>query len=343
MAKADTPRPLLHAAEIARRYPGCWKQVDYLRAHRGRGLPDWPAWCYLPIAGGIGVAKSIHAVNDDDLAAVAHATDDALLIVTLAAWRATQLVYRFDVDLARELIAGGVDDRLPSDALRHLPTWCPYVTWSELPLSRDDATVFGFFVHLEYDSNTGRPELRWLLDTSAGFRPAILHLDRPTITESLAAVLAQIKKGAPAALSEAKHDLLNRGWRDMLNIVAPHSLYLCAQNADAPPGALEPHFPAPTKTKDGPRTFAPERVTTWDVGVRIGAVLRAASAGGSGDLQRGEGIHARPRGDIRTAHWHHFWTGPRSGTRTLIVHWLPPIEVNIESGAPLPTTIRPVQ
>jgi hypothetical protein len=27
----------------------------------------------------------------------------------------------------------------------------------------------------------------------------------------------------------------------------------------------------------------------------------------------------------RRAHWHHYWTGPRGGKRTLILHWIPPL------------------
>ena len=47
--KSCRPRDLLNAA--SRDYPSAWSQADEFRADRGAGLPDWPAWCYLPMAG----------------------------------------------------------------------------------------------------------------------------------------------------------------------------------------------------------------------------------------------------------------------------------------------------
>jgi hypothetical protein len=38
--------------EFGRRYPGCWKQLEGFALSRGQGnLPDWPGWCYMPVAG----------------------------------------------------------------------------------------------------------------------------------------------------------------------------------------------------------------------------------------------------------------------------------------------------
>ena len=43
-------RPLAPLRQVAQQYPGLWQQLDRLRAQRGRGLPQWPDWCYLPLA-----------------------------------------------------------------------------------------------------------------------------------------------------------------------------------------------------------------------------------------------------------------------------------------------------
>ena len=81
-------------------------------------------------------------------------------------------------------------------------------------------------------------------------------------------------------------------------------------------------------------------MTTWDVGVRLGAALRrayqAAQTGGTD-------THAGPRAHIRRAHWHGFWSGPREGERRFDLRWLPPIPVNVEDVGELPFTVRPVR
>lgn len=45
------PRPTRHLADMGRRFPRGWWQVDELRADRSRRLPDWPNGCFLPLAG----------------------------------------------------------------------------------------------------------------------------------------------------------------------------------------------------------------------------------------------------------------------------------------------------
>jgi hypothetical protein len=75
--------------------------------------------------------------------------------------------------------------------------------------------------------------------------------------------------------------------------------------------------------------------------VRLGAALRRAYQ--REQLDRDEGVsggRSRPRAHIRRAHWHTFLAGPGRTERR--VRWLPPIAVNVEDGATLPATIRPV-
>ena len=43
--------PKNHLAYYSRIYPSAWKQVDQFRADRGKSLPFWPDWCFLPLAG----------------------------------------------------------------------------------------------------------------------------------------------------------------------------------------------------------------------------------------------------------------------------------------------------
>lgn len=45
-------RPRDHLVAAGKLYPEAWKAADEFRADRGQdGLPNWPEWCYLPLAG----------------------------------------------------------------------------------------------------------------------------------------------------------------------------------------------------------------------------------------------------------------------------------------------------
>lgn len=49
---SDLPRPKLHLVTAGKRFPSAWVQYDQFRQGRGQnGLPDWPDWCYCPMAG----------------------------------------------------------------------------------------------------------------------------------------------------------------------------------------------------------------------------------------------------------------------------------------------------
>ena len=92
-------------------------------------------------------------------------------------------------------------------------------------------------------------------------------------------------------------------------------------------------------------TGSARRTAVLPVGTRIGAALqtakRADDGAGDKDKQRDAKTQNSPVAHMRRAHWHHYWTGPKTGERKLILKWLPPIPVNIEGEAP--TVIRKVK
>ncbi len=42
-------RPKQHLEYYSKLYPAAWKQVDKFRAGKGKDLPFWPEWCFLPL------------------------------------------------------------------------------------------------------------------------------------------------------------------------------------------------------------------------------------------------------------------------------------------------------
>ena len=60
-------RPAEHLRAVMRDYPELGPWVDMLRRDRGRNLPDWPEWCFLPMAGWYALACHAHNVPRLDL------------------------------------------------------------------------------------------------------------------------------------------------------------------------------------------------------------------------------------------------------------------------------------
>lgn len=335
-------RPRDHLAVIARQYPHAWRSVDEFRADRGTGgLPDWPEWCFLPLAASYAIVSG----GGNNRVSLDRARDVGRL-GALAAWRVTQGIYRFDPAVYAEIVKTPVDGDVPHDVLFRLPEWCVYVETPDMLLA--DGVVHGFFAHLECDAGSGRPELRLLIDADAGLLPVPVHLGPWSLAESLNRMVNAASAQAVALGMGAAPPGLLTTIQSRIEPLVSLLLFLCAQNAEIGAGARRPENPQPKHTKRGWRLFPADRPTTWDVGVRLGAALRAA-------YQQTEtiddGAHEGPRPHIRRAHWHGYRSGPMkrpdgsdipTSERKFDLRWLPPIPVNLESVDVLPATIRSV-
>lgn len=338
-----TCRPREHLVTAGKLYPDAWKRADDFRADRGKdGLPNWPDWCYLPMAGWYAIVSG----GGSNRVSLQNAGDVGRL-AALGAWRVTQGIYRFDPALYEAIAATPVDGDLPHDLLYRLPEWCVFV---ETP-GREwhGSQMYGFFAHLEWDANTGRTELRLLIDCDADLTPIPLHLGPWTLAESIARMtdVASIQSmGAGLdAVPSGFTGALRAGIEPMVSLL----LYLCSQNAEIGDGTRAPANPAAKRTKKGWRLFPPDKPTAWDVGVRLGSALRLAyHADETGQI----GTHAGPRPHVRRAHWHGFRSGPMkrpdgseipASERQFGLKWLPPIPVNIDNLENLPATIRPIK
>lgn len=330
----DPPRPRQHLIAAGKLYPGAWRRCDVFRAGRGRDLPNWPDWCYLPLSAWYAIVSADAGV--DRLTPTL--AGDVGRLGAIGTWRLTQGVYRFDPALFADLIGTPVAGDLPHEILYRLPEWCVYLETPGMML--DGQTLYGFFAHLEHDVNTGRLELRLLLDGEADLRPIPLHLGAWTLGESIAR-MADVSRihalGAGVAIPAGFAGEVRGQVEPLVSLL----LYLCSRNAEIGDGSRIPGNPAPVRTKRGWRLFPADQVRTWDVGVSLGAALRRAYH--ASETARG-GTHAGPRGHIRRAHWHGYWLGGRAApeARTFDLRWMPPIAVNLDSPDDLPATIRPV-
>lgn len=183
-------RPIEHLQRYSALYPLAWKQLNSFREMRGKGLPDWPEWCFCPLAGAYAVVSGGggNRLNPDMVG-------DVSRVGALAAWRTTKTIFRFDSTLASALTDTDLN-KLPVDILYRLPQWCVYIEapnldWFGLP-------VAGFFAHLENDANTGRSELRFLFDVDGFDGPELtllqIHLNYENLGEGIDAALRESKR-----------------------------------------------------------------------------------------------------------------------------------------------------
>lgn len=309
-------------------------------------MADWPDWCFCPLA----ASADIIAGSQKSVGINHRALYDVARIGALAAWRVTQTVYRFDPDMLSALIDSSITN-LPIDVLFHLPEWCMYIEtpglyWLSRPLA-------GFFVHLEYDIRTGRPELRFLFDTDEADGPSLfaqqLHLTVATLDQAVEEAINEAKRhmghmmtgGGPGLEPATPTSFL----KTMATAVQPALslvLYLCSRSVDIQ--GERPQRPRQKKTKKGWKIFPPEHPNIVEVGYAIGSALRSSRQTEESAEEGDNDFTDRkaPRPHVCKAHWHHFWTGAQGGERQCVLKWLPPIPVNINTIDDLPLTVKHV-
>ena len=314
-------RPSEHLRVANHLYPRSWKLVDQFRAGRGRDLPRWPAWCFLPMAGWYAIVS-----NDTDSDKIqAEQGADIGRLAAVGIWRYSQGVYRFDPDVYAALWETRISGDLPAEVLLRLPEWCLYIetpsaTWAE-------NTLYGFFVHLEWDANNHRHELRLLIDTEDLLWPFPIHLGEWSLETALQRAINESTRHIPMGmLAELPGAEQVKRIAETLIPMVSLVLYLCSDEPDFGP-QKKPERAKPRKTKKGWRLFPPPGPTIWTVGELIGKTIRQAQD------QAYEGHDKRKvRPHLRRGHWHGYWTGPRTGEQRFRYHWIPPMLVGDKDG-----------
>lgn len=309
--------PQQHLEKIGARFPGAWSHVDMFRQSRGVDLPEWPSWCFMPMAAWVAIATQ--GQNNPLLGAMSAAPLSAL-----GTWRYSQGVYRFDADTYAALADTVVSGALPVEVLYRLPEWCIYIETPDSNWAGDK--LFGFWAHLEWDANTERHELRLLLNCGELLLPIPVHLGPWTITEAVdraasEAVLQSRKAGLGLSSQSIPVERIGADINRLISLL----LYICSDEPEIDderePGS-SPARPSAVKTKRGWKMFPAKKPRVWTVGGDTGAQLREAR-----ELQEQSDGSRTVEPHIRRAHWHGFWSGPRDGKRKFHYKWLPPIFV----------------
>jgi hypothetical protein len=344
--------------DLGRRIPDIWSLIDRVRVANGDdiGSADWPAHVYLPLEHAGFIAANImrmHGETPTPTTAAWAATE----LCTLSAWRMTQGIYRYDPALYAALVDTPLAGDIPASIIQRMPEWCVYIETPEMVVATTsgDAPLHGVFAWLDHARGADHDILVLALDVD-GLRLTPTHVPLVgSLDDAVAATLAEWQDAYARGNAESPPPA---AWADQVRRTVPGILslllYLCSEAPDLSRRGkpATPANPEPVRTRrHGWRLFAAGGPSEWDVGVRIGAALRAAYAREqTGGAAAESGRHVRPH--VRRAHWHTILSGKRKrddGTpipasdQRRELRWMPPIPVALEDVGDLTAVIRPIK
>lgn len=343
---------------LGRRIPDIWSLLDQVRTANADaiGTPDWPRHVYMPLEhAGIVAAALMRAAGEAPTpTSVAWAATE---LCTLAAWRMTQGIYRYDPALYAALVDTPLAGDIPASIIQRMPEWCVYIETPDMEVAttHGDTRLQGVYAWLDHTSGADHDVLVLSLDVD-GLRLTPTHVPLVgTLDDACAAILDEWQRAHARGNAESPPPL---GWADQVRRTVPGILslllYLCSEAPDLTRHGRPdlPANPEPVRTRRaGWRLFAADGPREWDVGVRIGAALRAAYAREeAGGDPAATGRHVRAH--VRRAHWHTILSGARkradgspipASEQRRELRWMPPIPIAITDGAELPSAIHPVR
>lgn len=312
-----TPTPLKLVKEFDERFPGAYDLVEKMRAEPSL---EWnKEKCYIPLAATIPIIDKYIIKKDQN-------TDPSAL-AAFSAWRQYKEIYHFDRELAGELYQQADDlEDIPVAVLEILPFPCLYI---EL----EDDVFQGFFVWWEQDFyldvDTKEYELRFLaVGNDESLEIYHLHIcDGGTLRESTERTSHKIKRGLMMQGRTVNGEFIDKYAQEQTQVVSrlvQLVLYICAENADVAENPEQKEITRKPSAGTRPKDVYRE-IRKWDVGVKIGKMIRQQKYYSSG--ASGHGTTKRPH--VRRGHYHHYWIGSeKDGTRRLILRWVAPTFVN---------------
>lgn len=346
MNQAQYP-PLELLKRTTAKYPKAWEQMEMFHNLNGKdGLPKWEPWCYAPIAAAMAI--TMDGIEDSFDTRMSN-IKDTQIIAALAPWRQSKEVFIIDPDLQELLFSQDEELTINSEILLQIPYQCFYIQFAGI-FDFMGHPCHGVFVHLEDDTNTHDKELRLLyltVDENAIGEP--IHIGEETLEESLKHTRMEAFHNVPDEHEHVRRMLMT-GIENLEREVAAYKktlqiiLYLCAQNAEIAPNSEQAFITKRSSTGRIRDRYA--EIRKWDVGFRIGAAVRKARSVLAEPKKHTDSgsstTHASPRPHMRRAHWHSFWTGPKSEpkTRKLVLKWIPPIIVGVSNYEDSPVTLH---
>lgn len=243
-------------------------------------------------------------------------------------WQLSKPNFVFEPALMKHMADSELPETIPAEILQRLPYWCQWIT---LPINLATAEntlrldFDGAFVG--YTEIERRPALVLVApfvssDDSIktnGFTPSVtsyVYLDEPVDH------LSFVKNSHLLNVSDRMPDVFFRelmfGTYHYLTKIVSCVMYICSQQH-----ALyqEGHSqPKPQRLGKSYRIIPPKTDRMITVGAEMTRILKDFEA----EVEACTRAFNGRKPHIRKAHYHHFWTGPKVGVRTLVCRWLPP-------------------
>jgi len=346
-ASNTLPIPEQLLQEVSRDHSGIWKLADAMRESRIKSGDKWASHTFVPSSCWADALMTLHPLavaSFDDWSG--NMIKETAILDFVGAWRLTKKVYRFEPNLLQALMATTLSGDIPCETLKRLPEWAVYVETPDL-VDEHGRSWDGFGACIAGgDDDRYWLQLEWMRrepNHTLSFQAETIPLKAGMNLES-----AIRETHVKSVAASGRHNwtapaLDEKGLEVHVRFVSASISMLLWLSSEEPDVAVgwNPSKPIGKRVKHGTRHFPAESVTTWDVGVRVGAALdMAAEKTRQEDREWKGGTHARPRGHIRRAHWHTYRTGPKGGVP--VVKWISPILVNLGKHQSFPVAVCPV-
>lgn len=301
-------------------YPDMFFLCNKSRLDKGKNLPDWPDWCYCPLAVSYSIIlNTLHKekLNPEESVDIGN-------IGALLAWKPTKLIYRYNSELLNSLCKTQIT-KLPIELFYHLPAWCVYIEADNVNFKWLIPNMLGFFAYMEFDENYKIPELRITIDSTKGLIPLSIELTKDNIFDCLYDTMLITYKNINQ-LTEVPDSKYLYKLEEMIVPLISTILYLCSEQPD-----IKPNIPQSSKHQTIKKNHQTKEPKINNVGYRIGYMIINAKQhyNPSNNKNISSTRHASPAPHLRRAHWHLFWTGHRTNPVPKIL-WLNPIAVGVK-------------
>lgn len=239
-------------------------------------------------------------------------------------WSENKQVYKFDAELELSL-ADSEEIHLPVRILDRIPYYTFYLEFAEDGIFKDN--FHGAFIHV-VRKDTGY--LVYIERVKEDGR--VMFGTLPLVAENNENATFLFRKEQFSCDDTDR----NADWKEFGFFIINALLYLCADNAEVQESEV-------TKSTYKPRKEIKNKfseIRQWECGYRYGASIRKKKVNHKKSERNQDEqteFHMKIKRALpahtRRAHWHHYWIGPRSGERKLILHWIAPVFVSgTESG-----------
>jgi len=319
-------KPISAVTHVSKTFPKIWTYIEKTAAVRfGKYKHRTPDDVFLPVCEYAAILQRYYGMSEEEATIL---FTSAAALTAVCAWNYTRQVYQINPDIAEELLKTPFDSNIPVQVLSNFPNFSIYI---DIKLTCDDINISGVWVCMVTSNvDMASKSLLFVVDVMddkySDLEPMVIPLkENVNIHEAIALAYDEMKAGGPEApafccIPDAHNRLLSK----LINVV----LYICSTNCDVidkSPSVMINPFGKKWKKSGKFQLLPAMRHKYFSVGDNFSKQIQ--------ESQREAKASTNPiRPHVRRAHWHGFWTGPKTGVRDFILKWIPPTLVGTHNG-----------